>query len=91
MLRYRKSGTAVMNAAEPWLELWQGINTADNVPFFLMATGSDDISISRNGSGVSGLSTPAGKFFTPAALARRAQPEQRNGSNGSLPGAWNSA
>ncbi len=29
-----RGGTAVMNFAEPWVKLWQGINTAGNVCFF---------------------------------------------------------
>jgi len=56
-----KNGTAVMNAAEPWIELWQGMNTAGNISFF-DGSGDDDIRISRNGSGVN-LSTPAGSFL----------------------------
>jgi len=59
-----ESGTAVMNSAEPWLELWQGINTAGNISFF-GGTGSDDIKISHSvevpGNGVR-FCTPAGDF-----------------------------
>jgi UDP-N-acetylmuramoyl-tripeptide--D-alanyl-D-alanine ligase len=56
-----EDGTAVMNAAEPWLELWQGLNTANNVSFF-DGSGDDDIKTSRNGSGVR-ICTPAGEFL----------------------------
>jgi len=63
-----QNGTAVMNAAEPWLDLWQGINTAGNVSFF-DGTGSDDIKINKTGDGPGngsgngvGICTPAGNF-----------------------------
>jgi len=63
-----EKGTAVMNAAEPWLDLWQGINTAGNVSFF-DGSGSDDIRINKTGHGHGrgpgnsvDICTPAGNF-----------------------------
>lgn len=58
------NGTAVMNATEPWLDLWQGVNTAGRVSFF-GGTGSDAIQIrpTTNGPGNSvDICTPSGNF-----------------------------
>jgi len=57
-------GTAVMNSAEPWLDLWKDINTAGNVSFF-GGSGSEDIKICQpadhSGNDVS-ICTPVGDF-----------------------------
>jgi len=57
-----KNGTAVMNAAEPWLDLWQDINTADNICFFGFSD-DNDVSISRGADNEVSIHTPAGKFL----------------------------
>lgn len=57
-----ENGTAVMNAAEPWLDLWQGINTADNICFFSFSDDSD-VSISRGADNEVSIHTPAGEFL----------------------------
>ncbi len=65
-----ESGTAVMNSAEPWVGLWQGINTAGKTRFFA-GTGAGDIQIKRAGTdsasgGLCGdgivIATPVGDF-----------------------------
>lgn len=63
-----ENGTAVMNSAEPWLDLWRGVNTAGNISYF-GGTGSDDIKISQSGNGTGSgpgdgvsICTPAGDF-----------------------------
>lgn len=60
-----EKGTAVMNSTEPWIDLWQGNSTADNVSFF-GGTGAGDIKTSlsgghHRGDGVA-ICTPAGDF-----------------------------
>jgi len=59
------TGTAVMNSAEPWINLWQGMNTAGCVSYFA-GTGTHDIKIDlsravHDGEGVT-LCTPDGNF-----------------------------
>jgi len=65
-----ENGTAVMNSAEPWVGLWQGITTTEKVSFFA-GTGAGDIKIGLSGAGLSGagdcgdgvaICTPAGDF-----------------------------
>jgi len=60
-----ETGTAIMNSAEPWIGLWQGMNTAGNVSFFA-GTGTSDIKIEHSGAGHGGegvtVCTPVGKF-----------------------------
>ena len=53
-------GTAVMNAAEPWLELWQGVNKAGSVLYF-NGEASDHIR-ARHEADHDVVSTPAGEF-----------------------------
>ncbi len=59
-------GTAVMNSAEPWIDLWLGMNTAGHVSYFA-GTGASDIKIDFSGAGHDGegvpLCTPAGNFL----------------------------
>ncbi len=55
-----QSGVAVVNAAEPWVELWEGLNTAGNVYYF-NGDGEDHIRASDTGSGLV-VSTPVGEF-----------------------------
>jgi UDP-N-acetylmuramoyl-tripeptide--D-alanyl-D-alanine ligase len=59
-----ENGTAVMNSTEPWLELWQKINTAGSVSYFA-GTGSDNIclKVSADGTGKAvEITTPCGDF-----------------------------
>ena len=53
------SGTAVINAAEPWVEAWQQVNNAGNT-FYFNAADSDVIS--RREGGRVFVETPAGEF-----------------------------
>jgi len=52
-------GTAVMNFAEPWVGLWQGLNTAGTVKFF--NGGESDVTARRDGEDTV-VSTPVGEF-----------------------------
>ena len=54
------SGTAVINAAEPWVELWLGINKAGKILYF-NGEGKDHIRASETDEGIV-VSTPAGEF-----------------------------
>ncbi len=53
-------GTAVMNAAEPWVELWQGINKAGRTLYF-NGKGKDQIR-ARHEADHDVVSTPIGEF-----------------------------
>jgi len=53
-------GTAIINAAEPWVDLWQRVNAAENTIHF-NGDGEQDIRIRRNTDGL-GVCTPAGEF-----------------------------
>jgi len=60
-----ENGTAVMNSAEPWVDLWQGISSAGCTRFFA-GTGSGDVKIDFAGAGHTDtgvtVCTPAGSF-----------------------------
>ncbi len=53
-------GTAVMNAAEPWVELWQGLNKAGKILYF-NGEGKDQIQ-ARHEADHDVVSTPVGEF-----------------------------
>ena len=54
------SGTAVINAAEPWVELWLGINKAGKILYF-NGDGEDHVHARKDGDEVV-VVTPAGEF-----------------------------
>ena len=54
-----ESGTAVINAAEPWVEAWQQVNKAGRTQYFNAA--DSDVS-SRQADGQVFIQTPAGEF-----------------------------
>lgn len=55
-----ENGTAIMNFAEPWIGLWESINTAGVVQFF-NGDASDHIRARRDGEETI-VTTPAGEF-----------------------------
>jgi UDP-N-acetylmuramoyl-tripeptide--D-alanyl-D-alanine ligase len=59
-----ENGTAVMNAAEPWVNLWQGLNTAKSVQFFNGVVNGEnkDHVTARQEADVCTVSTPGGSF-----------------------------
>ena len=63
------NGCAVMNADEPWLDLWRDMNTADTTLTFGAANGSD-VLLEESAEGAS-LKTPAGKLELKLALPGR--------------------
>jgi len=62
-------GTAIINADEPWSELWAGMNTAGHSLTFGSRDGSDVQLISDNGG--ARILTPAGEFEPQLALPGR--------------------
>ena len=55
-----KDGVAVMNSTEPWVDLWQGMNTAGTIYYFNGAA-ENNIRARNNGNGIV-VSTPVGEF-----------------------------
>jgi UDP-N-acetylmuramoyl-tripeptide--D-alanyl-D-alanine ligase len=55
-----EDGTAIINAAEPWVDLWLGINKAKKIIYF-NGDGKDHIQAHQMEDGVV-VSTPVGKF-----------------------------
>ena len=55
------SGAAVMNSAEPWVDLWQSLNTAGMTSYF-GGSGNDDIKIGQTEGGAVSICTPDGDF-----------------------------
>jgi UDP-N-acetylmuramoyl-tripeptide--D-alanyl-D-alanine ligase len=53
-------GTAIINAAEPWVDLWQDVNKAGTVCYF-NADGEDHIRVRQTGEDVV-ICTPVGEF-----------------------------
>lgn len=56
----RQDGTAIMNAAEPWVDLWQGINKAGKILYF-NGEGENHVRI-REAADEVVVSTPVGEF-----------------------------
>ena len=55
------NGAAVMNSAEPWVDLWQSLNTAGMTSYF-GGSGNDDIKIGQTEGGAVSICTPDGDF-----------------------------
>jgi len=54
-------GTAIINAAEPWVDLWLGINKAEKIIYF-NGEGKDHVRARQDGDAVV-VCTPAGEFY----------------------------
>ena len=55
-----REGTAIINAAEPWVDLWQSVNTAGTI-FYFNGDGENHIQAHRTAEKVM-VSTPVGEF-----------------------------
>jgi len=63
-----QDGTAIINANEPWLDLWQGLNMAGSVYYF-NGDGENHIQVYRDDEGVV-VRTPIGEFALRLPLPR---------------------
>ncbi len=55
-----QDGAAIINSAEPWLDLWQNINMAETIYYF-NGDGEDHVQARHNAQGVV-VSTPVGEY-----------------------------